>query len=107
MSEIKPALTADEWANGFLGPLDFNDDGTVTNGCCGCAIPDRHGLAAKCLHEQPFGFTREMVGAIRLCAEVMDGEYGFRYDGVHPDTLLSREAADRIEALLPPEVDPK
>lgn len=51
--------------------------------------PDRHALAALCLHGQPFGFTQEDVDAVLVAADEAD-----------MDELQS--VADRIEALLPP-----
>ena len=92
---MKAALTAEEWAKASLGNGDFrlgwDDQGTA----------DRHAVAAVCLHAQPFGFTREMAEAIRELVQ--------RLGNVDPDlghvfmVGEALEAADRIEALLPPE----
>ncbi len=108
---ITPALTADEWkamhfrmgrrcactvyadsdggqvtitANGQLGQtFDHGDE-----------VQRPHALAALCLYQQPFGFTREMVTALR-------NAHPIAYS--HEEMSLILDAADRIEALLPPE----
>lgn len=54
---------------------------------------DPYGLAAVCLHEQPFGFTQEDVTALRDAALVV-GELNMN------SRLCS--IADRIADLLPP-----
>ena len=69
---------------------------------------DRHALAALCLHEQPFGFTREDVEVLRVAAP-QHGEGCSATDlwpgpcdcGIEEGLLNSM--ADRIEALLPPD----
>lgn len=104
MSEINPALTAEEWAHPsnatqlghacnevFVGEGDTLD--TVT----------RHGLAALCLYGKPFGFTAEDVEILRLLGSI-------DFDGLCMDDYLGRPGsearvkslADRIAALLPP-----
>lgn len=83
MSDIKPALTAEQWSKKLAGntePL-----GAITE----------HGVAALCLYGQPFGFTREDVHVLGLvvgAAKEADSEYG----------QVLQSLADRIEALLPP-----
>ena len=61
---------------------------------------DRHALAALCLHEQLFGFTRGDVVSLRETAGfytmVADGAPGVR-------NSWADDLADRIEALLPPD----
>ena len=100
---MKPALTAEEWAefdNGeayvreteseFRTPLGFRFDA----GSASENIEDPHGVAALCLYGQPFGFTMEDVEALRYEAEyATNGSQAVRLFGL----------ADRIEALLPPE----
>ena len=109
--KIKPALTAGEWARTRGGRatgeawresagVEFyvhdhaNQPGLLVVG----AFPGRsvsiepvifHALAAKCLHGQPFGFTREDV-------DNLDATMG-------PASPALHELARRIEALLPPE----
>ena len=93
---MKPALTVLEWVE------------IKTSGCVECYTLDkkipidkftepedvsRHGLAALCLHEQEFGFTREDVELIRTVA--------WRVPFAPWNDVLN--IADRIEALLPPE----
>jgi len=105
VSKIKPALTADEWAallgGGGTGHLHIADDGRLEVwGELGLDSPKRHATAAACLHGQPFGFTREMLVALRdalACSGTV----------LSPDNLpLAEQAVDRIEALLPPEAKP-
>ncbi len=106
MSDIKPALTSEEWARGF------DDEGSPVfilpehNGESEIDITiragDRKRFAAACLHEQLFGFTREDVENHRgrsahLHVTGIDCEDKLRMADWH-DSM-----ADRIEALLPPE----
>ena len=100
MPKIQPALTAEEWADGA-----FPDPGK--DGFCYLTAShefylfdsDKHGLAARCLHNQPFGFTREGHGALEgVLAAVFTG------------TPVSQEEFDlvrgevaKVGALLPPE----
>lgn len=84
---IKPALTAEEWAERLVGEYPYVmvdlKQRDVSN----------HGIAAKLLYGQPFGFTREDVKVLRHATE----------EGGDPAMDL---LADRIEALLPPKEDP-
>ena len=101
MSEIKPALTAEEWKNRhtergytfvsvgvdvWLGPPNDKDPLVM--------VQNRHAMAAICLHEQPFGFTRDMLRALRELGHPSQTTEGLD---------LAYAAIDRIEALLPPE----
>jgi hypothetical protein len=94
-TEIKPALTEQEWrfvklwAAGKM--ISGHARGMVVND-----LPDsqKHGAAAQALYGQPFGFTRGHWDAIRRAAMMDTG-------GVLRPLL--EEAADRIAALLPPE----
>lgn len=105
---IKPALTAEEWASRVrfgtddaILPMkrarlaeysneDGNWNGLTLKGEAGIVCvnpPDMHAIAALALYGQPFGFTRKDVKALR--------HLGWpAYEGI----------ADRIEALLPPEI---
>ncbi len=114
MSQVKPALTAEEWDGGETAwptiALQTTSGGHVNvwNGEVGendsqyvqVSENDRHALAALCLHEQPFGFDREDVEKLRRFRNDC-----YKYDpsigGVRRDWL--RSLADRIEVLLPPE----
>ena len=58
-----------------------------------------HALAALCLHEQPFGFTREDVELLQS----LDHSYLASYIDYKEDGYAN--LASRIEALLPPEDD--
>jgi hypothetical protein len=107
MSEIKPALSHDEWGalrvfrerrdvgswpvSGEIavvgdairvGPPEFAPSVLVTS-------DDRHALAALALHGQPFGFTWDDVEAIHDWMQETS---------CHASSTL----ADRIAALLPP-----
>ena len=93
MSEIKPARTEKEWAAILAEPLE-------PSGRRRAAQPllenhEFHAAAAIALQDQPFGFTWEMVDALRDAAnpEIWSGE---DYDA----TLIM--IANHIAALLPP-----
>ena len=93
MSEpIKPALTAEEWAHlptrQRQSAIMYLIDDQINAG-----RERMDAVADLALYNQPFGFTREMLKGIRDCAVFTDG----------PEADLAREAADTIEALLPPE----
>lgn len=57
---------------------------------------DSHGLAALCLYDQPYGFTREDVVGLRAMAEAIADDFS-------PDDPFLLSLANRIAALLPPE----
>ena len=100
---ILPALTPEEWE-----AFAAKDE---RRGAAGADDPrERHALAAKCLHGQPFGFTEEDVrderqayhDAVVLARHYREGgNEGLRL------ACIARAArhfdrANRIEALLPP-----
>jgi len=91
---MKPALTKEEWKT-FLRYCKRADAGKREGGWqkIGFMAPffphEPHKLAALCLHNQPFGFTREDVKLLRAFANLCTSDF--------------RNLADRIEALLPPE----
>ena len=120
-SEIKPALTAEEWARVFarnayddpyteiagynvrLNRGDYyslevvDTDGWYYTHELTFYGGERQQLAALCFHGQPFGFTRQDVKVLRGAQSALNFECMDRgFD--RPCTL-----ADRIEALLPPE----
>lgn len=90
---MKPALTAEEWAIVRAHPhLMFGISG--------------HGRAAQYLYGQPFGFTREMVNALRVILRNWDGlDLGDERDQAEyvGDELrpLAEAAIENLEALLP------
>jgi len=104
---MKPALTAEEWAvfldaephaiyqwgNAPYSVAYPNGDRWVLDGEW-----TRHELAAKALHGQPFGFTREDIDVLdtAIMYDPTTGRHGMALGAIR----------DRIEALLPPEVDP-
>ncbi len=117
MSEIKPALTVREWGRKHhaIQCFDSWDESKVPTGVGEIeagpgylyltshehgdfadfsAGSDRHALAALCLHDQPFGFTREDA---EWCVAA---SYAFANPHLKRNLL---SLADRIEALLPPE----
>jgi hypothetical protein len=72
MTEIKPALTKEEWASLALPASGVTPYQNETKGeqLVRWAVNetydvDRHGLAALCLHNQPYGFTWEDVEMIQ------------------------------------------
>lgn len=116
--KIEPALTPEEWKTGkaerngvlvFTGgyrvglryvdpqrPHDPYADPTSLD------VDGRHALAALApaalaLRGQPFGFTWEMVDALRECVN------GRRWAEIHADRRAAANGAiNRIAALLPP-----
>ena len=111
MSEIKPALTAEEWEMGYASNdvrIELRSGGRV--GVTVHAYPlggglgyprDLPALAAFCLHNQPFGFTREDAINHREGAKACV----LQWQTIGPGSLHDwhESMADRIEALLPPE----
>jgi hypothetical protein len=103
MSEVKAALTAEEWkefldpANAEWAPLAYHnrDGGHVT--------------AAVALYGQPFGFTREDLALIDRVSRLMqaigrgDANTEEAYDEAHSAFYALGRLAERISALLPPE----
>ena len=93
---MKPALTREEWEHWEdsvnYSMYDQAHDDAVENLCANWGNPQQ--IAAKCLHGQPFGFTREDLRLLRYAARSWHPLEGRS----HWVTL-----ADRIEALLPPE----
>lgn len=87
--ETRPALAPEQWETWERESVlqHFSDE-------------QRWGIAAMALRNQPFGFTREDVGALRTAAGIVEDEAT-----ENPERLAStiRSLADRIEALLPPE----
>ena len=102
MSEIKSALTAEEWAD---GKTERGYSWTMVGGDLWLSPPgdgplvliqNRHAAAALCLHEQPLGFTREDITLISLLRSNLP-------IGRQAAVRDSHALADRIEALLPPD----
>ncbi len=112
--EILPALSPTEWATmltgqGWMdlpnaaGTAQLKDDGKVSLFPNGEAVwlsePEQKAtVAALCLHDQTFGFTREDVDRLISIAELLDT----------PSVTSTEESwfiaslAARIAALLPP-----
>ena len=87
---MKSAMTAEQW--GFVIPPD--KDGIWGSGYL--TVENKHRMAATCLHDQPFGFTREDVATLRdVAADTL-------YETSDDERDDLRDLADRIEALLPP-----
>ncbi|MGE0161357.1 MAG: hypothetical protein AB7T31_18325 [Gemmatimonadales bacterium] len=111
MSDVKSALTPEEWAPVLRNDLHRVELAREIMRCTlaneRCPVPAEgevtHALAALCLHGQPFGFTREDVRLLRQSAR--DERAGVTADNrPHPDVATAYDSlADRIEALLPPE----
>ncbi len=91
MTEVKPALTPEQWAS-FPNWPDAEPKPKKPH-----YYPTCHGIAAANLHELRY-FTHEHVELLR---EVAGNEMGMTDD----DTLYKPmfALADLIEALLPPE----
>jgi len=108
MSETKPAMTAEEWGE-FFALREAGSSIMRRLGKGGWTPPENaHKQAALCLHNQPFGFTREMAEAARWqqgywearATETLDEEESFR---CRARADAQGQIADLIEALLPPE----
>jgi hypothetical protein len=113
-NEIKPALTAEEWATVRDGgewkakvgqPLEVSLYGG--GGVDFLALPDahllgpdRHALAALALYWQEFGFTWDDIVDLSHAANLIESEWGVGEGGTESKL---REIAARIAALLPPE----
>ena len=125
MSGLKPALTPEEWASREFTDENNHmwDETDVTKSSDGMValrgrddyyspgftayLERTHALAALCLHEQPFGFTRKDV---RFLDDLSPHELGCALDGDRPcdcDAVTHQrhitDLANRIDALLPPE----
>ncbi len=101
MSEIKPALTEQEWKRfpswGHSAEPKPGEEPLYHR--------TRHGIAAANLHEQPFGFTREDVTLLRKLWDYAweRSVHAQEKSGALAERLALDQIADRIEALLPPE----
>lgn len=73
-----------------------------------CLVSRRHGLAALCLHEQPFGFTRgdviDLATAVNDARQLAIAAPQLREQSNALAARLSN-LAERIAALLPPAND--
>ena len=66
----------------------------------------RHAVAAECLHGQPFGFSRDLCTRLRHAPSLQgydDDHFVISREDLKILLQARTEAADRIEALLPPE----
>lgn len=103
---MKAALTEKEWRILEFRPSYWGDVSKTENELfVRCpdnreifTPSDQHKLAALCLHNQEFGFTREHATAIRWCVKGYRANPTFQREADILDGL-----ADLIEALLPPE----
>ena len=117
---MKPALSAEEWAakERVVDEPGFYDFGTRYGDFCisdsrhtsaSCGQEHFHAIAALCLHNQEFGFTREHVGMLRDAHFYLADYFGERAACGFTRAEAAAEAdplsdlADLIEALLPPE----
>ena len=93
MSEVKPALMAEEWD--MIQQMDVVICARLPRRDLLIDLPEepaaRHATAAVALHGQPFGFTWEDVDGLRMVAQSHEA-FGSAIEDV----------ADRIAALLPP-----
>ena len=100
---MKPALTAEEWGRGMYSACVFQHNFPLY--VDGLYQPQNaRKQAAILLHNQPFGFTREMVEALNRLVYLGSENAAFiddpEYDGPIKD--LAFRAIDNLEALLPP-----
>lgn len=100
MSEIKPALTAEEWASARVSSKSpCNQFPLYVDGVYQPQNAPK--LAALLLDDEPFGFTREDVGLLRGL-EVYPG-LAIEEGDANRLRGMFNDLADRISALLPPE----
>lgn len=129
MSDLKPALTAEEWGRAWdvlLCHLSDNfrndrehmwlalyEDGTFALGnragdgffsVENISVESRHRMAALALYGQPFGFTHEDVRDLRKQADALELSYALAAAFVPPsdhqrDTPAVSAMADRFRAL--------
>lgn len=95
MSEIKNALTPEEWVDALqrvrIDPA-HDVDIDVAIGWVRYHKSSQHALAALALYNQPFGFTQADVELLRDLEDAPDDQ-----------RLAVEPLRKRIEALLPPE----
>lgn len=97
MSEIKPALTPEEWADkSAVRPWGIFDNVIDEASFRDLGPEGKHAAAALCLHGQPYGFTWEDVVLLMAEVSTLTG-YIDEEEDAH-----WRSLADRIAALLPP-----
>jgi hypothetical protein len=114
VSDVLPALTAEEWAHvenmkrGWPEWISENNEATLPFGSYEAQTQaerldnPHHWIAALALYGQPFGFTREDVAIIYNAAWFVDLSSVPGRSQMLEDL---RSLADRIESLLPPPSD--
>lgn len=106
--KIRPAISPEEWAEMLSDPSWWEYRTPQQGGWSAKPrIESRHGIAAAALYGQPFGFTREHVGAIAIAAQTLTDlsrDAATEAERAALDTVVGHlyAAADRIAALLPP-----
>jgi hypothetical protein len=102
MSEVKPALTREEWQE--YAPLDR----TLADHAPAVAHDNAHAAAALALHGQPYGFTWDDYYELLDNAHEVEEGYG-PPEHLVPErkrqVYMLRSIARRIAALLPPRDD--
>ena len=101
MSEIKPAMNAEEWAG--VRPVAYGgyDDTMYALGCdigLGPSPARLHEMAARCLYGQPFGFDHKDVDALDSALTYAAENPAFPADLYDK----AKTAITKLEALLPP-----
>lgn len=103
---LTPAMTPEEWkaARRYPPGVVYGFEDGAEEG-----VMSRHRMAAMCLYNQPFGFTREDVALLRKRAQSL---YSESVNGYPDSAYLGRlkaegevydSLANRIASLLPPE----
>ena len=107
MSEIKAALTAEEWSWWYDEWKREEAVFSVTDDQGYSAELPKHQIAALCLHDQPFGFTREDIEVLCNVLEDLDDKMQRGPEGieiyVQPKYDAVASLSARISALLPPD----
>jgi hypothetical protein len=96
--ELPPALTKAEWAALERSGRNHSSDEVESLISRLRHLKRYRALAIVLLHDHPYGFTREMLDALKRQLSAAEGAAG--------DRELADQALERMAALLPPEPAP-
>lgn len=98
MTDIKPALTEEQWRIYMAGYARLDVEASFGLGHMpDLDTKDPHAIAALALHGQEFGFSWDDVDTLRKYDVIVA-----RYEGRQDDEVDMHALADRIASLLPP-----
>ncbi len=103
----RPAITPEDWLEDH-GLPPYKENGRVfvhnrTHATEFVEVTRLGETAALCLQYQPWGFTREMLEAMKAYADVAEAAIGDDEYAVARYSDAFRGAVANVEALLPPE----